>query len=100
MVFDENIYNFASNFSDLMVILMLKRAFLLTICILCGVVVMAQKNDSTTTDSLPEWVSKLAQKVEMHGYAQAGYTWKHQDGVNSNGFDLKRVLFWVKAKVF
>lgn len=99
MVFDENIYNFASNFSDLIVILMLKRAFLLTICILCGMVVMAQKSDSTKTDSLPEWVSKLAQKVEIHGYAQAGYTWKHQANVNSNSFDLKRVLFWVKAKV-
>lgn len=35
----------------------------------------------------------------MHGYAQAGYTWRHQDGANTNTLDVKRVLFWAKANV-
>ncbi len=79
---------------------MLKRGVLLTICILLSVCVNAQKNDSTATKhTVPSWVSTLSEKMELHGYAQAGYTWKHQDGINSNTFDIKRVLFWAKANV-
>ena len=79
---------------------MAKRSFLLTICLLLCMCVSAQKNDTTATKrAMPSWVSTLSEKFELHGYAQAGYTWKHQDGINSNTFDIKRVLFWAKANV-
>ena len=79
---------------------MQKRGFLLTICLLVCVGLSAQKTDSTATNkSIPTWISTLSEKIELHGYAQAGYTWNHQDGINSNTFDIKRVLFWAKANV-
>ncbi len=79
---------------------MLKQGFLLSFCILIGASLYAQKNDTTATKSAnPSWVTKLTEKVEVHGYAQAGYTWKNQDGSNSNTFDIKRALFWAKANV-
>ncbi len=79
---------------------MSKRNFLLAICFMVCISVYAQKNDTTVIKrTLPSWVSTLTEKFELHGYAQAGYTWKHQDGINSNTFDIKRVLFWAKANV-
>lgn len=79
---------------------MQKRGFLLTICLLVCVGLSAQKTDSTATNkSIPTWMSTLSEKIELHGYAQAGYTWNHQDGINSNTFDIKRVLFWAKANI-
>lgn len=79
---------------------MQKRGFLLTICLLMTACLCAQNTDSTATKQIkPSWLSTLSQKMEFHGYAQAGYTWKHQDDVNSNTFDIKRVLFWAKANV-
>ena len=79
---------------------MLKRHFLLAICLLFSVSIYAQKSDTTATkNSMPSWMSTLSEKMELHGYAQAGYTWTHKDGLNSNTFDIKRALFWVKANV-
>lgn len=100
MVFGENIYNFAIKFMYLTMNLLLKRCFLLAFCLSLGLCLCAQKNDTIITmqDVLTK-VSTLAEKIELHGYAQAGYTWKNQDEVNTNTFDVKRVLFWAKANV-
>ena len=100
MVFGGKNCNFASKFNVLMMKLILKRGFLLTFCILVSVGLHAQKNDTTTIKrTIPSWMSTLKEKIEVHGYAQAGYTWRHQDGINNNTFDIKRVLFWAKANV-
>ena len=79
---------------------MSKQGFLLTICLLISVALCAQNSDTAEVkDVKSSWLSTLKEKVEVHGYAQAGYTWKHQGDVNSNTFDIKRVLFWAKANV-
>ena len=82
---------------------MLKQGFLLTFCLLFSAVLHAQKPDTedtkTKSQKIPAWVTTLSERLELHGYAQAGYTWKHQEDVHSNSFDLKRVLFWAKANV-
>ena len=44
-------------------------------------------------------LQELQSRIKLHGYAQAGYTYSHQGGVNKNTFDLKRVLFWAEAKI-
>ena len=82
---------------------MLKQGFLLTFCLLFSAVLHAQKPDTedtkTKSQKIPAWVTTLSERLELHGYAQAGYTWQHQEDVHSNSFDLKRVLFWAKANV-
>lgn len=82
---------------------MLKQGFLLTFCLLLSAVLHAQKPDiedtKTKSQKIPTWVTTLSAHMELHGYAQAGYTWKHQRNAHNNSFDLKRVLFWAKANV-
>ena len=50
-------------------------------------------------EKAPEWVKDISDRINLHGYAQAGYTYSHQGGQNKNTFDLKRVLFWAEAKI-
>ena len=46
-----------------------------------------------------KWFQDLSNRIKLHGYAQAGYTYNHKGGQNTNTFDLKRVLFWAEAKI-
>ena len=92
--------NFVTEFTNLIINSMLKQSFLLTFCLLLSAGAYAQETDSKTrTVTVPSWVANLSERIELHGYAQAGYTWKHQDDNHSNTFDVKRVLFWAKANV-
>ena len=78
----------------------LKQSFLLAFCLLLSCGVKAQNSDTkSVTLSVPSWAATLSESMELHGYAQAGYTWRHQNDVNSNTFDVKRVLLWAKANV-
>ena len=79
---------------------MMKRNYLLIFCLLiCGGLLAQHPNKKTRTIEVPSWATTLSASMELHGYAQAGYTWRHQNGANSNTFDIKRVLFWAKANV-
>ena len=46
-----------------------------------------------------KWFQDISSRIKLHGYAQAGYTYSHRGGQNTNTFDLKRVLFWAEAKI-
>lgn len=46
-----------------------------------------------------KWFQELQSRIKLHGYAQAGYTYSHQGGENTNTFNLKRVLFWAEARI-
>ena len=50
-------------------------------------------------DSAPDWAKDVANRIQLHGYAQGGYTLSHHEGKTSNTFDLKRVLFWANAQI-
>ena len=50
-------------------------------------------------DKAPDWVKDVADRIQLHGYAQAGYTYNHHDNTNTNSFDLKRILFWANARI-
>lgn len=45
------------------------------------------------------WLKELQSRIKLHGYAQAGYTYSHQGGANQNTFDIKRVLFFIDARI-
>lgn len=46
-------------------------------------------------------IDYLASRIELHGYAQGGYEYNDQEynSDKANSFNMKRVLFWAKAKV-
>lgn len=45
------------------------------------------------------WLKDIADRIQINGYAQAGYTYTHRDGKNTNTLDVKRTLLWAKANV-
>lgn len=76
------------------------RVLILTFCLLLPWCLQAQEmHNNTAKETTPSWWADLSKRIELHGYAQAGYTWKHRDNVHQNTFDVKRVLFWAKANV-
>ncbi len=50
-------------------------------------------------DKAPDWMKDVADRIQLHGYAQGGYTYAHQGGANTNTFLLRRVLFWANAQI-
>lgn len=81
---------------------MAKRVLLLTFCLFALLTTRAEDEDKdkgASDTKMPAWVKTLKERIELHGYAQAGYTWRHEDGAHTHTFDLKRALFWAKANV-
>ena len=56
------------------------------------------KSDSTSILD-KKWVKELSSRIQLHGYAQGGYNYTRQNDVNTNTFELKRVLFWANAQI-
>jgi len=48
---------------------------------------------------LPDWFANVIERIELHGYGQAGYTWQHDKNGNTNTFDIKRTIFWATARI-
>ena len=72
------------------------RNFLLAAMLLVSHPILAQNSEGNAKQIIDD----LASRIELHGYAQAGYTYKDAgEGSPTNTFDVKRVLFWAKAKV-
>ena len=71
-------------------------AALLCLCLSAGAQTEKKK---TTTIEVPTWVANMKEHFEFNGYAQAGFTYTNPNGKKQDYFDLKRVLFWCKAKV-
>ena len=72
------------------------KTFLLSAALLSGA---SHVSAQLSSDKTPDWMKALTSRIELNGYAQAGYTWTHQDGKNTNTFDVKRTLLWAKAKI-
>lgn len=54
---------------------------------------------AATLENMPEWTKELASRIQLHGYAQGGLNYSHKGGVDTNTFELKRVLFWANAQI-
>lgn len=46
-----------------------------------------------------DWLKDFTSRMEFHGYAQGGYSWQDANGRQVNDFNLKRTLFWAKARI-
>lgn len=53
----------------------------------------------SVSQNTPDWLLDVADRIKLHGYAQGGYFYNRQGGVNTNSFEIKRVLFWAEAKI-
>ncbi len=65
----------------------------------CATLAMAEEQPKTRTVEVPDVVANLVDRIHLHGYAQAGYTYNHSGGDDTNTFDIKRVLFWANADI-
>ena len=45
-------------------------------------------------EKAPDWTKDVADRIKLHGYAQGAYIYE-----NSNSFNMKRVIFWVDARI-
>ena len=46
-----------------------------------------------------KWFQELTNRIQLHGYAQGGYTYDHKGGATTNTFNIRRVLFWANARI-
>ncbi|MBQ9356252.1 MAG: porin [Prevotella sp.] len=46
-----------------------------------------------------DWLADVADRIQLHGYAQGGFNYTHQDGTDANTYELKRTLFWANAQI-
>ena len=77
----------------------MRKIYFFLLCLtLCFADVARAQQQKTKSDE-PQWLKKLSERITLNGYAQAGYTWRHQDGEQTNSLDLKRTLLWAKAQI-
>ncbi|MBO7068052.1 MAG: porin [Bacteroidaceae bacterium] len=50
-------------------------------------------------ENAPDWMKDVADRIQLHGYAQGGYNYTRKGGTDTNTFELKRVLFWANAQI-
>jgi len=70
----------------------------LVLAALMALPTMAQAQEKKNTN-VPDWLTALASRIEIHGYGQAGYTWQHGKDGNTNTADVKRVVVWATARI-
>ena len=46
-----------------------------------------------------DWLKDFSNRIELHGYAQGGFNYTHQNGEGKGTFELKRTLFWANAQI-
>ena len=46
-----------------------------------------------------DWLKDFSDRIELHGYAQGGFNYTHQNGNDKGTFELKRILFWANAQI-
>lgn len=66
-----------------------------------GISTTDNKSGKASIKELTEkkWFQDISSRIQLHGYAHAGYTYTHQGGIDKNTFDIKRVLFWANAQI-
>lgn len=89
---------------------LVKTTLAVTLAIFSSTAAMGQQNSNDISDNKKgrlefkeitekKWFQELTDRIKLHGYAQGGYNYSHQGGTNENAFNLKRVIFWVEAKI-
>jgi len=65
------------------------------VIVLAAMLGLVSLNASAQTD----WTRDLSQRIQLHGYAQGGYTYSNKDGIETNTFETKRILFWINGQI-
>ena len=65
------------------------------LAVFSSVAAMGQSSDTQKTD----WMKELTDRVELHGYAQGGYSYDNAGGKTTSTYNLKRTLFWAKGRI-
>ena len=71
------------------------KALAVAFAVFCSTAAMGQEKDKQA----PDWLKDVASRIQLHGYAQGGYTYDHKAGTNTNTFNIRRVLFWANARI-
>lgn len=66
---------------------------LLTICWSTNVWCQTEKKDTAV------WLKELINRIELHGYAQGGYSYDDAREKTNSTFNMKRTLLWAKARI-
>ena len=56
-------------------------------------------NGSAQAQEEIDWNDELTSRFTFNGYAQAGFDWNNKGGNETNSYNLKRTLFWAKARI-
>ena len=72
-----------------------KATLAVALAIFSSTAAMGQSTSASDID----WLKDVADRIQLHGYAQGGYNYTHKDGADANTFEIKRVLFWAKAPI-
>ena len=67
------------------------RTLAAVLAVFSSVAAMGQQNT--------DWLKDVADRIQLHGYAQGGFNYTHSDGDDVNTYELKRTLFWANAKI-
>lgn len=71
----------------------------LFLCLLASGSACAQQEEKKDGDKTKEFLTDVINRIQLHGYAQTGYTYQNKDGVETNTFDMKRTLLWANAQI-
>lgn len=70
------------------------RPLLTLVVLLCSCTAISQE-----TGTLGNLAGKLADRIQVSGYAHAGYAYQDDNGQTTSSFNLKRALIWGKAQI-
>ena len=73
----------------------ISRTLAVTLAVFSSVAAMGQRENSSGND----WLKDVADRIQLHGYAQGGLNYTHSDAKDVNTFELKRTLFWANAQI-
>lgn len=74
-----------------------KCAAMLCIGLLSPIAMMAQ--EKSDTENVKDFIEDVSKRIQLHGYAQAGYTYQHKGGEETNTFDFKRAFLIANANI-
>ena len=75
---------------------MMKATLAVALALLNSTAAMGQGQKK---DADIDWMKDLANRIQLHGYAQGGFNYNHKDGEDTGTFELKRILFWANASI-
>ena len=71
------------------------RTLAVVLAVFSSVAAMGQQQRSSDLD----WLKDVSDRIQLHGYAQGGFNYTHQNADDVNTFELKRTLFWANARI-